>query len=164
MKIVFDLDGVLRDLHGYLINKVGLPYPEQWHFLYNGKNIFEIVKDDYYHSLVYSPGTEYFSVIQEYSPLELWTCQPPTWRPYTEMWIRENLGSPTKRYLTTEEKREYLDYRKDTYLVEDSPNFSNYDRIILIDKPYNKHIKCELRIHSPKGLEYIINYITKKVR
>ena len=54
-----------------------------------------------------------------------------------------------------------LDECKDTYLVEDNPNFSNFKRIILLDKSYNSKVKDATRILPYqligfcKGLYYV---------
>ena len=40
MKIVFDLDGVIRDLAGHVARKYDCPYPETWDTTYQGKTLF----------------------------------------------------------------------------------------------------------------------------
>jgi len=153
MKIVFDLDGVLRDLCFYLNQKFDVPYPRDWFWKHKGKDIFDWIKEDRYSCLLYAPITEYFLPISKTTEhFEIWTCQPEDWRKYTKLWIIANIGDCTKHYLDTKQKRERLDREPNTYLVEDSPNFSNYDRIILIDRPYNRHVKASIRIKTPKEL------------
>lgn len=154
MKIVFDLDGVLRDLCGYLNEKLDVPYPKEWIWKHHNKDIFEWIKEDRYCALVYAPITEYFSIVHKtIKNIELWTCQPEKWRPYTKLWINTNIGDCTIHYLDTNQKREKLDKEPNTYLVEDSPNFKHYDRILLIDRPYNRKVSAETRIHNPKELK-----------
>jgi len=153
MRLVFDLDGVLRDLYAYLNTKFNVPYSESWIWRYQNKDIFDWIREDRYSCLVYAPITEYFLPINRIiEHLELWTCQPETWRKYTKLWITANIGDCAKHYLDTAQKRAKLDEEPDTFLVEDSPNFANYDRIILIDRPYNQSVKADIRIKSPKEL------------
>lgn len=156
MKVKFDLDGVLRSLIDYLVNKYKMPYPETWGWLFKEMNIFKLVKDEGFQALVYSPVTEYISILKSMKDIEVWTCQPRNWRLYTEMWIREYIGDCKIRYLTTEQKRAALDKEPETYLVEDCPNFKSYDRIILIDRPYNQKVECEFRVKTLEELKGII--------
>jgi len=153
LRIVYDLDGVLRDLNAYL-ETLGVPYPQEWDWTHEGKNIFQIIKEDGYKALTGAPETEYCPVVRTYADeIELWTCQPPAWRELTYRWIADHLGRCKVRFLTTEEKKERLDFLIDTLLVEDSPNFKDYHRIVLIDRPYNRHIETEHRIKTPQELK-----------
>lgn len=153
MRLVFDVDGVLRDINAYLNQRLGVPYPQEWFWKHQDKDIFDWVREDNYGCLIYAPITEYFVTISKrINHFELWTCQPEDWRAYTKLWITANVGRCTKFYLDTKQKREKLNKEPNTYLVEDSPNFSSYDRIILIDRPYNQHINASIRIKHPNEL------------
>src|SRR5574344_428878 len=94
MKIVTDLDGVLRDLNMELVMNYGVPYPSTWSWKHNGMSMF-----DYIHKhpaiLIDSPKTEYFEVITDNlkDNLEIWTSQLPEWRENTEKWFENNLSS-----------------------------------------------------------------------
>ncbi len=163
MKIVFDLDGVLRDLNGYLNTKYGIPYPQEWFWKHDEKNIFDWVEKDNYATLVYAPATEYeriakFCFLEQ--NIELWTCQPDNWKPYTKLWIDLHFPNAVVHYLNTAEKRARLDNEHSTYLVEDCPLFSHWERIILIDQPYNKNVKCETRIKKP---EELMDFISERM-
>ena len=153
MKIVFDLDGVLRDLNTYLYNKYSIPYPQNWLWKHDNKDIFEWVGQDY-QILLHAPETEYCSIVRTYiDNIEIWTCQPPNWRDKTQHWINKHLGTCKVRFLSTKEKEERLDFLVDHILVEDSPNFESYSKIALIDRPYNQHIKANHRICKPEELK-----------
>ncbi len=161
MKIVYDLDGVFRNLSEYLELRLKVPLSlmletQGWHWTYEGKNIFEWIENDDYRALVYAPAMPYLVIAEKLAagePLELWTCQPPKWRPYTNIWIGANFKTPpVVRYLNTEEKRARLDRERDTILVEDCPLFKSYERIVLIDWPYNRKIQAE-RIHNREELK-----------
>ncbi len=163
--LIFDLDGVLRDLAGYLNAKFNIPYPQEWFWKYQGKDIYQWIKEDNYYTLIYAPITKYFFTIMELvNELEIWSYQPEDWRRHTEQWLKHNITKPYRiEYLATEEKRKKLDQRPDCFLIEDSPNFSSYERIILINEPYNKEIKDVIRIYNPEQLrEWIIENLKKE--
>ena len=145
MKIVFDLDGVLREINSYLVTKFNVPYPQNWLWKYKDKDIFDWIKQDDYRALIYAPTTKYFLPIKKkFENIELWTCQPEKWKPYTKIWLKNHFEDHYLiNYLNTEEKRRRLDEEKGVYLVEDCPNFSHYKNILLIDRPYNRHIEAE---------------------
>ena len=156
MKLAFDLDGVLRDINAYLNDKYNIPYPKIWFWKHKNKDIFAWVKEDYYRALVYAPITEYFLPIYKWlngNKIEVWTCQPEEWRKYTRLWLLNHFGEDYQiHYLNTKEKRERLDEHKEFYLFEDNPLFSSYERILLIDRSYNQHIKAQYRIKNKKDL------------
>ena len=85
MKLIADLDGVVRNLNGYLSLKYDVPMPETWTWSFLGKNIFDWVKHDNFDILTESPPSEYYSVIKKYAA-EIWTSQPDNWRPHTIQW------------------------------------------------------------------------------
>ena len=157
-KIVFDLDGVMRDLMGYCHDRFDVTSPTEWFWKHNGKDVYRLVKEDNYNALIYSPPTKYLSTIKKYSKkLEIWSHQPPKWRSYTKHWLDYYLGEYSIRYLTTKQKRARLDKHKDTWLVEDNPNFKSYKRIILIDRLYNRNVDC-YRVKTSSKLNKVLNY------
>jgi len=155
IKIVFDLDGVLRDVDAYLCDKLGVAYPEQWEWMPKGKGLFEHIRNDNYRALVYAPATEYFLPIKKhFEKIEIWSYQIPKWQPYTKLWLNNNLTDKyTIRYLKPHEKEKRLYASKDTYLLEDYPKFKNYDRILLVDRPYNQKVKAPHRIKTVADLK-----------
>lgn len=163
MKIVWDLDGVLRDLSGFVSTIQKCPYPTKWDYSYNGKSLYECVGEDPT-ILSRCPATAYKHVVKNhYEIAEIWTSQPGEWRPYTLEWIEKHMGSEYKVFfLTTEEKEEKLKNSTNTILVEDSPNFKNYDNIILIDRPYNHEIKGVMRVFGAIHLNNLIELLKEK--
>lgn len=165
IKFVFDLDGVLRNLAGYVARKYNAPYPTSWEHLYAGKGIIDRIKEEI-SCLVDAPPTTYIQLVWNkiYNP-EIWTNQPKEWRKLTQFWISTYMGNGCKvRFLTPDEKEERLKKLKNTYLVEDYPYFKNYDRIILIDQPYNQHIKGTniVRAYNPYHLGQILDNLKEK--
>jgi len=158
IKIVYDLDGVLRDLNAYLYDKYCVPDPQAWVWEHRGMNIYDWAKFDELKILTDAPKTKYFDTIMKYSPTpEIWTNQPVGWQGKTLEWIYRYIGEGCKiKFLTGEEKRERLDFLTDTMLVEDSPNFASYKRIILIDQAYNQHNMVYYRVKTPGELNALL--------
>ncbi len=165
MKIVWDLDGVIRDLNGHLMHLHGGPYPTKWDFCYNNKSIYDCVNENL--DVLYdSPPTAYYNVLKgHYKRPEFWTSQPKAWRDNTTRWLDKYAryaDGYVVRWLKCEEKEERLREDENILLVEDSPNFKSYDRIILIDRPYNQSVKTAIRVFGTKHLNNLIE-VTKGV-
>ena len=163
MKIVWDLDGVIRDLNVYVCQKQNCSYPDKWDYKYNGKTIFECVDEDLT-ILEKAPATGYKAVIKaHYKNIEIWTSQPKHWRVHTMQWVNKHMGSGSVvHFLNTEEKEEKLNLEENTVLVEDSPNFKCYDNVLLIDRPYNQTVVGAIRIFGSKHLNNMIEVIKEK--
>lgn len=84
MTIVWDLDGVLRDLSGTLLGED----PERWDYKVNGKNIFQLVAEDM-GILETAKPTLYYPIATAFSPIVILSSQPENWRPYTMRWIKK---------------------------------------------------------------------------
>lgn len=156
MKIVFDLDGVIRDLTGGIKSKYNIPesFPvDTWHWSYKGQNIFDYIAKDLT-LLEKCPPTEYFKVIKKrvHKPV-IWTSQPRNWLPYTINWIEKHFKfCDVQVFNNPVEKYHCLFDHKRHVLVEDYPNFPDYSRIVLIDRPYNKETNAKLRVTTPAQL------------
>lgn len=160
MRLVFDLDGVFRDLNPYLKEKYGVPYPTNWIWKFKNKDLFEWAKADNYHVVIEAPATEYLEVVKKHIKLpEIWTCQPEDWKPFTAEWISHHIGNCLVSYMTSEEKRKRLDKETDVILVEDYPFFSHYDRIALVDRPYNQQVKPFYRFKNVKEFERLFSLL-----
>lgn len=160
MKIIWDLDGVLRDLSGYTAQVEGCPYPDKWDYLYKGKTIYECI-DANLNILTQAKPTAYLKVLKTWdSSPEIWTNQPDDWKPRTLSWIKGNIGtSATVKFLTREQKEEHLKADENKILIEDCPKFVSFERIMLIDRPYNQEPKKVLRIFGPKHLANMIEIL-----
>ena len=154
-KIVFDLDGVLRDIISYLEKRYNIPTIKEWYWEHEKKDIYELIEQDNYRALTEAKSTNYLkSIIENFDHLEIWTNQPNEWMPYTNKWIDEHIRGYVDceiKILSSEVKEKLLDYNN-TYLVEDYPNFKNYRNIILVDRTYNRNIICKHRIKNGKEL------------
>ena len=156
-KIVFDIDGVLRNLYPIIRRKYNLWSPskyEDWDD--KGYNIYDLVEKDY-SVLVKAKPTKYVKEIQKFieitrRPIEIWSHQPTDWVSHTEEWTRLYFDNPKFLWLKPEEKYNRLQEEKNTILIEDNPNFKDYNRVWLISHPYNEDVKCDVRIKTLKDL------------
>ena len=153
IKIVTDLDGVLRDLNQCLGNDFGVPYPTTWYWRFEERTIFDFINSDL-NILYRSPKTKYFNTIVSAlsKPIEIWTNQPEEWRPLTVKWCDKNIKNYNLVFLSPKEKYLKLMDEPNTLLIEDNPKFSDYSRIILIDQPYNQKVEANIRVSSPEEL------------
>ena len=157
MKIVWDVDGVIRNL-GIVHKRFNIPKTMDWHWIYKDKDIYGWVKEDY-SVLINASPTKYLDVLKESnngSVIEFWTYQPPDWKPYLKQWLNKYFKKYIIRYLKPDQKYKRLQKHKNVILVEDYPNYPSYDRIILIDRYYNKDTKATIRITSKKQLKNLL--------
>jgi hypothetical protein len=155
-RIVWDVDGVLRDLYTAVTTAFNFKITT-WNWKHKGKDIYDLARKK--PEIIYdAPVTKYLKTINSLvnGHIELWSHQPPEWRIYTDIWLRKNLKSGIDidiRYLTPKEKYRALLKEKDAILVEDYPLYPNYDRIILVDTPYNQNAKAIIRVKTEKELK-----------
>ncbi len=163
-KVIFDLDGVLRDLSRAVFGQD----PPYWHHKdCHGDNIFEVM-EKYPGLLITAPPTQYLRSLTGFDYITVVTNQVPWWIPNTSHWMRRNICYEMNIlygviYTTDPEEKLELCKENDKYIVEDSPKLSCYDRVILVDRPYNRHVKCPIRVHSPKELHQEIRRINESV-
>ena len=159
MKLIYDLDGVLRDLSGHLAKKYNENYPTTWNCTFGGMKYLDAVEKDM-KVLLDAPPTGYLEVAKKYGIDEIWTDQPELWKVYTHQWIIQHIGVVPTFYLTTAQKEQRLIDEEDSILIEDSPNFVEYNAILLIDRPYNQEVRAT-RIFGSKHLDNTLDLITK---
>ena len=163
-RIYFDLDGVLRDLSTEVFGK----QPSKWNAKREGNSLFEIIaaKPEI---LVTAKPTEYLHwITQNFGHVPILSNQLTAWIEITEKWLDIHLTGKClwSLHITghPEEKITLLD-RYDAYIVEDYPMFTDYSRVILVDRPYNRGVKEPLyRVHSPYELEYAINDLERRIK
>ena len=153
--IYFDLDGVLRNLGKSIFGK----HPESWGEKKDGKGFIEYVNDnpDY---LIKAEPTKYLDVALEEFPRKIliMTVQLPKWIDYTEKWLDKYVGKDRYlvMYVPPDTKVDIMDEVKGL-LVEDHPNLSSYEKIILIDRPYNRNVKLPMfRVDTKERLRNVI--------
>lgn len=150
-KIYFDLDGVIRDLSGY----VGGGEPDNWQDpMPNGRRLMEYVEANL-ECLYECPATKYYYIIRRLPFVRILTCQPEAWRSYTVCWIQEHFewGRYDIDFVDhADEKLKML--LPGDILIEDYPMFKDYSQIALIDYQYNRNVEGEIiRIREPEELD-----------
>jgi hypothetical protein len=160
LQVVFDLDGVIRDLSPRVFGYV----PPTWnHKNVMGQNLFEIIDEDP-ECLVEAKPSIYLDTIRKHvkEPIIL-THQLDWWIPYTWEWIKKHLIDmrPHILFLAPQVKVEFMKTH-DCFIVEDSPIFPCYEKVLLIDHPYNRHVTPYARITTPKELEGWLHYFENK--
>lgn len=161
VKIVTDLDGVLRDLMAYINSRWEVKNPESWNWTVDGKNIFDLAKE-FPEILFLSPKTPYFeTIVKFYKPgkVPIWSAQPEDWKILTKAWCDKHIGIDKYdlEFLKPEEKYQRLLDNPNTLLIEDSPNFPKYDQIILIDTIQNEKNKAKIRVKTNKELQEVLD-------
>jgi hypothetical protein len=162
--IYFDLDGVIRDLKTPLR---GGDYPSKWEAkMPNGDDVLVYITKNL-HILKEAPVTEYFDVIKKYASknnhITIITRQLRDWRKFTNQWLDEHFENYTVIYVDRpQDKIKYI--KPHDFLVEDFPKFEpwDYQRIILIDRPYNESINdefCFARVKKPEDLDCVLDEI-----
>jgi len=150
-RFFFDLDGVLRSLTaacGY--------DPQSWNEICHGLPVCEYINRNL-GLLVSAPETEYCHLVAE-KEITVLTVQPLHWIPYTRFWIEDHLPLATVKWCQhPSEKLEYM--QEGDLLVEDYPHFSDYSKIIVIDRPYNRTVKPYKRVRTPEELKGILGDI-----
>ena len=159
MRVVFDLDGVLRDLSGHIAHMYGEPYPKVWNVKFKGKSIYECI-NEHPEILLEAPPTGYLDVVKEFYPApEIWTSQPVAYQENTATWIKKHIHPDCMlHFYNPEEKARGVKEDEDILLFEDSPNFKDYTNIALIDRPYNQEVKA-VRIFGKRHLKNILENI-----
>ena len=102
--------------------------------------------------------TEYYTTIRKYYPIPtIWSYQHPEWIKLTTDWLSKYFIDFNLEIKNNDQKFEALHKEDcDVFLVEDYPLYEDYNKMVLIDRPYNQEAKAEIRIHSPKELEKFI--------
>lgn len=156
-RIFWDLDGVLRVLSWRFHDE----WPDTWSQQINGKGLCEHVDEDL-SILLNAPETEYTDLARECVPLHIVSLQPDNWRKNTSKWFDIHLPDAKVKYVSKpEHKLLYLECGT-RILIEDNPNYDSYENIILIDRPYNRHVSAPNRVTSPDQLRSIITKYSKE--
>lgn len=159
--ILFDLDGVLRDLTAGISQHLGRPFdPPSWNQdVLPGVDLCEYI-DRHPSILLSSPATEYVTALCYLEEVTgetptIMTCQPLPWILWTREWIRKNVNASVIFCHSPQEKLERL--KPGDLLVEDYPGFACNGQIVMVDRPYNRHVQgCAARVGNVGELIAII--------
>ncbi len=153
--IYFDLDGVVRDLHGAMNWD-----PTDWDATINGINFFDYI-ESHPEVLLNAEPTEYFEVIKEYNPLII-SAQPNSWRPLTLQWLTKWIPNLNGIIFVHAPNDKFKFVHPSDILIEDYPKFKSYTNVFLIDRPWNKDVKVINRIKTPSELDKILIQYSKR--
>jgi hypothetical protein len=152
MMIFWDIDGVIRNLAQIVFGRPALKWDEKRDC--DGNTLIEAVNKNPDLCLLAGP-CEYIKLINEYficKTVHFLSSQPVVWRENTEKWLSIYCATKYDIIYTngSDEKLSYL--KPGDWLIDDSPCFSDYSQIILIDYPYNQQVNAPYRVHNRKEL------------
>ena len=160
MKIFCDVDGVLR----YLDRLVLGCDADTWDQTNTrGHNVVRAICKDPVLAAIPQP-TEYLAVINDMfhgETVHLLTSQPTLWQPYTELWLSLYLRPKYDIIYSVSPAHKLRCMGPEDWLIEDSPQFTSYDQIVLIDKKYNSFVYAPVRVRTPEELRDVIDKIRK---
>ena len=156
MKIVWDLDGVIRDLSGEITKRYMPDFKiTTWYWKYKDLDVYDYVNRNKA-ILEECPVTEYYEIAKEIPDLVIWTRQPDSWIYGTVKWVQKYLPRASMRIFGPQECKEESILSDCDYIIEDYPMFKNYDKVILIDRPYNQEVESKIRIKTPEMLREVL--------
>jgi hypothetical protein len=153
--IYFDLDGVIRDLHGALNWK-----PTKWEETIKGVNFYEYI-DSHPEVLLDANPTEYCEIIKQHNPLII-SAQPNNWRLLTLQWLVKHVPNLKGIIFTDTPNDKFKHVRPSDFLIEDCPRLKSYSNVILIDRPWNQDVKTLNRIKTPSELDEVLRNYNKR--
>lgn len=157
-KLFIDIDGIVRDIHIPAMKK-----PAQvWAVKIKGVSFVDYVTKHIDEILPNCKKAEYYDVVKEwiglasYVNLEFLSCQPESWIPYTEKWLHEHFPGMPYQFVGTPEEKLGIVRKNNAWLIDDYPNFSDYSKVIIADKPYNQKSKGNVRVRDKEEFMYIL--------
>jgi len=152
--LYFDLDGVLRDLECAIWGE-----PQQtWLKGKDDKSVYEYVTANP-HLLTEAQPDGYWKVVKHVhkelgKKIPILTCQPVNWRDLTMEWINEHIPESDVKFVAKhEDKLEVLE--ETDMLIDDNPFYGGKQRVIMVDKPYNKAC-MNWKIQTKQQMEILI--------
>ena len=123
-----------------------------------GQSIIDIV-NEHPEICLHSPESEYLPVVNDWlDHITILSNQLSSWIPFTNRWLNNHIIIPYEVIYTKgpNDKLKYL--TNGDWLIEDYPKFSDYNNIVLIDRPYNQSLDVPIRVRNPKQLiDFLIN-------
>ena len=154
-KVVFDVDGVMRDIVKYFGTS-----DDDWGNTVNGNSIYDMIIADF-SCLKKMPDTQFTPVIREFSqePFIYSTQIEPEAQKYTTEWLKERFHNPQITYVGEDSYR-----KKDAMLgaydriFDDHPKFPETSKLIIVGHGYNKD-KPGFRVNTPAEMEGILDVL-----
>ena len=155
MRVVWDADGVIRDLISVLEQKYQFTV-RHWSFSYNGKDFWDMAKETP-KLFLNAPVTEYYSIIKQCKCPTFWTVQREENKADTIKWLNKHFPKYKVRFFKDFEHKYKAVQKSNVILIDDFPNFPSYENIILIDRNYNKETHAPIRVTTPKKLQIVLD-------
>lgn len=142
MNLLWDLDGVLRDLGGEVFSNIEI---DSWDMVVDGLSLCDKVENNLWF-LYTAPPTKYFdTIIEKTDMLDIITYQKEHWRPLTVAWCEKYIGRNKYNLFFVDDFKEKLYLMdKDSVLIDDFPFFADYTNVAVVDYKYNKDVKNPL--------------------
>lgn len=145
MSFYFDLDETTRAICMAATGKNGDDIKEYEYldeFIY--KRIVELNPEIY----AIAPRTYVCDAINDLlSRVAFLTAQKVEYQPYTLSWIEKNMTVPKtsiQHVPMANHKLRHL--QPGDLLFDDYPYFDSYDQVVVVDRPWNRHIKSKYRV------------------
>ncbi len=163
--IAIDIDGVLADMHTACFRLVGLPYTWQdvkvWDFFeelnVDRQTFWEVYKKLWSEKyslipLIEEDAPEIIAKLRQRYEVHIMTSRHKETTKGTELWLRHRGIEHDKLIVLplAADKTRYLDDY--LALVDDNPAFAKHSKVILFDRPWNRHVNTRRRIQSLKEL------------
>lgn len=146
-KVLLDIHGVVCDL----LSPMGAN-PVNWNFRHNRLTLVGFY-DQNLDLLATAPETEYCEPLRNWLqqiPIFISSCKK-SWEPHVEKWLNKHFQTHIHCFVRNPENK--LSHLKEgDWLIEDYPGFTDYSQIILVDRPYNRGVKCDKRVTTPDEL------------
>ena len=154
IKIIFwDLDGVLRMLGSHVLGWE----PNTWDEKKDGKTVIDYI-NEHPELCLYSPCSEYLPIVNSRKiHLNILTNQLPSWITWTEQWLDKNIKTSYEVTYTKGPEQKLSMLGKSDIIVEDYPKFSDYSKVALVTRNYNKHLEVPLRISTIDEMEAFLD-------
>ena len=147
MSFYFDLDETTRAICMAAIGENGEHTNiEEYEYLdeYVYKRIVERNPEIYANA----PRTYVCDAINDFlSRVTFLTAQKEEYQPYTISWIEKNMTIPkTSIQHVPVAKHKLRHLHPGDLLFDDYPYFDSYEQIVVVDRPWNRHIKSKYRV------------------
>lgn len=152
--IYWDIDDVIRDLATTVYGCT----PRSWDQKIDGRSFIETVNLDP-SVCATAPPCEYLSVLNQQRHAAILSIQPPSWLWHTTKWLNEHITTSYAANFVNDFDEKLAHLMPGDLLIDDSPMFKDYSKIILIDRRHNRHIKCPCRIYNPQQLTDLLKIV-----
>jgi 5'(3')-deoxyribonucleotidase len=171
-KVAVDVDGVLADVYTPIFQMIGRPYTwkdvRKWDFFddlgIDRQQFWETYKKIWGQEynlipLIEEDASRIIAELRRCFEVHIMSCRPKETFSGTLMWLQyrriEYDGLILLPPLT--DKTKYLDNY--LALVDDNPAFAQHSKVVIFDRPWNRHVEAKRRIRSLRELLEIVELL-----